>query len=161
MCREIAGHCKVSWICHRIEISIPITISRSECQYLNIPTPHMLSVPGYNIGGKTLFSEWGKLPLKLTCLASTSTCPATLLNKDDIRLCPKHYLPSGASQGLVQLAPLLFLAKFTCNLQRLCCTLCAEKLLVMPIALCSDVLIAKLCKLIKGQMHHQNDLGSK
>ena len=34
--------------------------------------------------------------------------PATLLNKGEIGLCPKHYLPSGASQGLVQLAPLPF-----------------------------------------------------
>ena len=30
-------------------------------------------------------------------------------------LAKKHYLPSGASQGLVQLALLPFLAKFTCN----------------------------------------------
>ena len=35
-----------------------------------------------------------------TCPAGTSTCPAW----DEIGLCPKHYLPSGASQGLVQLA---------------------------------------------------------
>ena len=59
-----------------------------------------------NIGCKTLFSERGKLPLKLTCPAGTSTCPATLLNNGEIGICPKHYLPSGASQGLVQLAPL-------------------------------------------------------
>ena len=39
----------------------------------------------------------------------------TQLNKGDIGLCPKHYLPSGASQGLVQLAPLPFFAEFTCN----------------------------------------------
>ena len=80
--------------------------------------------PGCNIGCKTLFTERGKLPLKLTCPASTSTCPVTLLNKGEIGLCPKHYLPSGASQGLVQLAPLPFFAEFTCNLQqgqRLCC----------------------------------------
>ena len=35
-------------------------------------------------------------------------------------------MPSGACQGLVQLAPLLFFAEFTCNLQRgkwLCCNL--------------------------------------
>ena len=47
-----------------------------------------------------------KLALKLTCPADTSTCPTTLLNKGEIGLCPKHHLPSGASQGLVQLAPL-------------------------------------------------------
>ena len=70
---------------------------------------------GCNIGCKTLFSEWGKLALKLTCPASTSTGPATLLNKGEIGLRPKHYLPSGASQDLVQLAPLPFFAKFTCN----------------------------------------------
>ena len=60
------------------------------------------------------------------CLVGTSTRPATLLNKGEIGLCPKHYLPSGASQGLVQLAPLPFFAEFTCNLHRgkwLCCTL--------------------------------------
>ena len=51
-------------------------------------------------------SERGKLPLKLTCPAGTSTCPAAFLNKGEIGLCPKHYLPSGASRGLVQLAPL-------------------------------------------------------
>ena len=55
-----------------------------------------------------IFSEWGKLPVKLTCPAGTSTCPATLLNKGEIGLCPKHYLPSRASQGFVQLAPLPF-----------------------------------------------------
>ena len=68
--------------------------------------------------GATSFAERGKLPLKLTCPASTSTCPATLLNKGEIGLCPKHYLPSGASQGLFQLAPLQFFAEFTCNVQR-------------------------------------------
>ena len=70
---------------------------------------------GANIGCKTLFSERGKLPLKLTCPAGTSTFPATVLNKGVVRLCPKHYLLSGASQGLVQLAPLPFFAEFTCN----------------------------------------------
>ena len=52
-------------------------------------------------GAKHYFSEWGKLSL----LVGTSTCPATMLNKGEIGLCPKHYLPSRASQGLVQLAP--------------------------------------------------------
>ena len=73
-----------------------------------------------------LFPERGKLPLKLTCPAGTSICPATLLNKGEIGLCPKHYLLIGASHGLVQLAPMPFSAKFTCNLQWgqwLCCTL--------------------------------------
>ena len=81
---------------------------------------------GCNIGCKTLFSERSELALKLTCLAGTSTCPATLLNKGNIEHCPKHYLPSGTSQGLLQLAPLPFFAEFTCKLQRgqwLCCTL--------------------------------------
>ena len=81
---------------------------------------------GCNIGCKTLFCERGKLPLKLTCPACTFTCPPTLLNKEEIGLCPKHYLLSGASEGLVQLAPLLFFAEFTYNLQQgqwLCCTL--------------------------------------
>ena len=84
---------------------------------------------GYcNIGcSKTLLSELGKLPLKLTFPAGSSTFPTTVVNKGEIGLCPKHYLPSGASQGLVQLAPLPFFAEFTCNLQWgkwLCCTLC-------------------------------------
>ena len=81
---------------------------------------------GCNIGCKTLFSERGKLLLKLTCPAGTSTCPATLLNKGEIGLSPKHCLLSGASLCLVQLAPLLFFAEFICNLQRgqwLCCML--------------------------------------
>ena len=76
---------------------------------------------GCNIGCKILFSKRG-----LTCPAGISTCLATLLNKGEIGLRPKHYLPSGASQGVVQLAPLPFFAKFTCNLQRhqwSCCTL--------------------------------------
>ena len=64
--------------------------------------------PGCNIGCETLFSELGKLPLKLNCPTSTSTCPATLLNKGEIRLSLEHYLPNGASQGLFQLAPLPF-----------------------------------------------------
>ena len=68
-----------------------------------------LSNAGCNIGFKTLFSERGKLTLKLTCPTGTSTCPATMLNKGEIGLCPKQNLPSGASQGLVQLAPLPFL----------------------------------------------------
>ena len=70
------------------------------------------------MGCKTLFSEWGKLSLKLTCPACTSPCPATLLNKGEIGLCPKHYLLSRASQGLVQLAPLPFFLPnsfSTCN----------------------------------------------
>ena len=89
--------------------------------FLYIDTPGISSQAGCNIGCKTLFSEWGKLPLKLTCPAGTLTCPATLLHKGEIG----HCLPSGASQCLVQLAPLLFFAEFTCNLQRgqwLCCT---------------------------------------
>ena len=57
------------------------------------------------------------MPLKLTCPAGTSTYPATLLNKDEIGLCPKHYLPGGASQGLILLAPLPFFVEFTSNLQ--------------------------------------------
>ena len=79
---------------------------------------------GCNIGCKTLFAS--KLPLKLTLPAGTSTGPATLLNNGKIGLSPKHYLQSGASQGLIELAPLQFLAEFTCNLQRgkwLCFTL--------------------------------------
>ena len=70
------------------------------------------------MGSKTLFSEQGKLPLKFTCSAGTSTCPATLSNKGVIGLCPKHYLPGGASRGLVQLAPLSFFlpnSLATCN----------------------------------------------
>ena len=61
--------------------------------------------PGFNIGSKTLLAEQGKLPIKFTCPASTSTCPATLLNKGELH-CEdsKHYLPSGASLGLVLLA---------------------------------------------------------
>ena len=67
---------------------------------------------GCNIGYKTLFAERGKLPLKSTCPAGTSTCPATLFNKGCIGLCPKHYLLSGVSQGSAfQLAPLPFLCQ--------------------------------------------------
>ena len=77
-----------------------------------------------------LFSERGKLPLKLTC-------PATpLFNKGNIGLCPKQYLTSGASQGLLQPAPLPFFAEFTCKLQRgqwLCCTLMIMIIIIMII----------------------------
>ena len=89
----------------------------------------LVHASGCNIGCKTLFSERGMLASKLTCPAGTSTCPATLLNKGEIGLYPKHYLPSGACQGLIQLAPLPFFAEFTCNLQRgqwLCCTRCMQ-----------------------------------
>ena len=72
-------------------------------------------ITGCNIGCKTLLFERGMLPLKLTCPAYNTPCPATPLNKGEIGLCPKHCLPSGASQGLVQLAPLPFFAKFTCD----------------------------------------------
>ena len=68
--------------------------------YLNRISLH---ISGGHIGCKTLFSERGKLPVKLTC-------PVTLVNKGDIGLCPKHYLPSGASQGFVQLAQCPFLS---------------------------------------------------
>ena len=70
-----------------------------------------------------------KLPLKLTFPSGTSTCPATMSNEGESGLSPKHYLPNGASQGLVQSAPLPFFAEFTCNLQRgnwLCFTLPAS-----------------------------------
>ena len=40
-----------------------------------------MNTSGCNIGSKTLLAEWGKLPLKFTCPTSTSTCPATMLNK--------------------------------------------------------------------------------
>ena len=43
-----------------------------------------------------------------------------LLNRDEIGLCQKHYLPSGASQGLVQLAPLQFFARCVIVLLLLC-----------------------------------------
>ena len=32
---------------------------------------------GCNIGYRTLLAEWGKLPLKFTCIAGNFTCPAT------------------------------------------------------------------------------------
>ena len=56
---------------------------------------------------ETSFSERGKLPLKLAWPVGISTSPP-LLNKCEIRLCPKNHLPSRASQGHVQLAPLPF-----------------------------------------------------
>ena len=40
---------------------------------------------GCNIGSKTLLAERGKLPLTLTCLADSPTCPATLLNKGELQ----------------------------------------------------------------------------
>ena len=80
----------------------------------------LLSAPSLttcNIGCKTLFSERGKLPLKLTCPASTSTCPATLLNKGKIGFCPKHCLPSGQVRVLFSLPQCRFLLNSlaTCN----------------------------------------------
>ena len=95
-----------SWshsVCH-IQVHLYMYLAKA-----NLPFIHRenTSFAGCNIGCKTLFSERSKLPLKLTCPAGTFTCPATLLSKGEIGICPKHYLPSGASQGLVQLAPLL------------------------------------------------------
>ena len=41
---------------------------------------------GCNVGSKTvLYAKWGKLPLKFTCPASTSTCPSTLLNHGELQ----------------------------------------------------------------------------
>ena len=96
--------------------------------FFPVPTHLRQHYKNQQQGCKTLFSERGKLPLKLTGPADTSTCPATLSHKGDIEFCPKHYflLPSGASQGLVQLPQLPLFAEFTCNLQRgqcFCCTL--------------------------------------
>ena len=65
---------------------------------------------GCNIGSKTFLATWGTLPLKFTCPAGTSTCSAILLNKGELN-CPKHYLLSGANEGLVLLARLPFLQK--------------------------------------------------
>ena len=42
------------------------------------------NLSGCNIGSKTLLAERGKLPLKLSFHAGTSTYPATLLNKDEL-----------------------------------------------------------------------------
>ena len=45
------------------------------------------------IGSKTLLADRSKLPLKFTCPVSTSTCPATLLNKDEL-----HYEDSAQNK---------------------------------------------------------------
>ena len=69
---------------------------------------------GCNIGGKTLFSERGKLPLKLTCPVSTSTYPATLLNKGDTL--PTTLLAERGKSGYCSACPIaVFFAKFTYN----------------------------------------------
>ena len=45
----------------------------------------MLSIiSGCNIGSKTLLAELGKLSLKFTCPAGTSTCLTTLFNKGEL-----------------------------------------------------------------------------
>ena len=59
---------------------------------------------------------------------STSTCPATLLNKGEIRYCPKNLTcRAGQVRVLFSLPHCRFFAEFTCNLQLhgqwLCCTL--------------------------------------
>ena len=80
--------------------------SQSNCHKICI-------LSGCNISCKTLFSERGNLPIKLICPASTSTCPATLLNIGEIGLCRKHYLPSRASQDLFQLICFRFRGSYT------------------------------------------------
>ena len=51
---------------------------------------------GCNIGSKTLLAEWGMLPLKFTCPASTSTCPDTLFQQMSCiaRTLPKTLIPT-------------------------------------------------------------------
>ena len=68
-----------------------------------------LSTTGCNIGCKTSFSEQGKLFLRLTCPAGTSTCPATLLNKGEIGLGPKHTCRAGQVRVLFSLPHCRFL----------------------------------------------------
>ena len=103
-----------------------------------------LSVPTEcNIGSKTLLLERGKLTLKFTCTAGTSTCPAdTSTCPTGTSTCPASTstcpaspstcpaspstCPAGTSTCiyLVLLAPLPVFAEFTCNLQWgkwLCC----------------------------------------
>ena len=61
------------------------SIFMEKCIYHTLKYCHVNnSFTGCNIGCKTLFSERGKLPSKLTGPAGTSTCPATLLNSGEI-----------------------------------------------------------------------------
>ena len=71
----------------------------------------------------------GKLLLKLTCPAGTSTCLAILLNKGEIGLKTLH--AKGGKSGSCSACPIAFFAECTCNLQKwLCCTLNHD--LVLP-----------------------------
>ena len=53
----------------------------------------LVDEPGCNIGFKTLLAERGKLPLKFTYPAYTSTCPTTMLNKGELNCRELFRLP--------------------------------------------------------------------
>ena len=76
-----------------------------------------LPVAGWNIGSKTLLAERGKLTLKFTCLAGTSTCPATLLNKSNSRTLPITLLAERGNLGSCFACPIAIFVKFTWTLQ--------------------------------------------
>ena len=75
----------------------------------------LTSLSGCNIGSKTLLPEQSKLPLKLTCPADTSTCPATLLNKGEI---PKILLAERDNLGSCSACPIGVFLKM--NLLAIC-----------------------------------------
>ena len=80
---------------------------------------------GCNICCET-FAERVKLPLNFTCPVGTSTCPATLWNKNELHCKDSAQNITWRAGQVKVLFCLPFLAEFTCNLQqgkRLCCTL--------------------------------------
>ena len=92
----------------------------THCHVL-VPTTTLNRQPmsGCNIGCKTLFAERGKAAPKVDLPRRHFHLRNHSVKEGEIGLCPKHYWPSRASQGLVQLTPLpFFFAKFTCNLQQ-------------------------------------------
>ena len=120
------------------------------------------------IGSKILIAEREKLPLKFTCPCWHFNLAVTPVNKGELHcgdsICPKHYITSAASQGLVLLTQLPFLfAEFTCNLPQgkwLCCTLSCHffaslakwplsvpwKRVITLTLLVANFAITKLCK---------------
>ena len=93
-------------------------LKRYQCQFQYLLTVSNPTLTGCNTGYKTWFAEQGKLPLRFTCRAGTSTCRATLLNKGELH-CEDSAQNITCWAGQVRVLFCLphchFFAKFTCK----------------------------------------------
>ena len=94
-CRRCCCVCLYVFCCVDVDLAVRVlraSVLMMEWAFSMLSAPvlkrlkvtSLTSLSGCNIGSKTLLPERSKLPLKLTCPADTSTCPATLLNKGEI-----------------------------------------------------------------------------